>query len=277
MQENNIELDVPIIDPRNASQDNKRIEFGQKLFEKRKRKGLTLYEARKLMYERNYFGAMMVENGEADALISGLTKNYPSTIRPALQIIGMEQGVNRVAGMYLLLTKKGPVFFADCTVNANPTAEELVDITLLTARHVHQFNIMPRIAMLSYSNFGSARGAEPDTVSAAVKILQQKHPALIVDGEMQANFAFNTELLKDNFPFSALVNGGANTVIFPNLSSGNIAYKLLQTFGAAEAVGPVLMGLNKAVHILQLGSSVREIVNMVTIAVVDAQTKSLKK
>ena len=276
--ENNIELDgTPIYDPRNANQNEKRYAYGQQLFDKRKRKGLTLYEARKLMYERNYFGAMMVENGEADALISGLTKNYPSTIRPALQIIGLEDGAKRVAGMYLMLSKRGPIFFADCTVNANPTADELVDITLLTAKHVHQFNIMPRIAMLSYSNFGSARGAEPDTVSKAVQILQQKHPGLIVDGEMQANFAFNTELLKDNFPFSALVNGGANTVIFPNLSSGNIAYKLLQTFGAAEAVGPVLMGLNKAVHILQLGSSVREIVNMVTIAVVDAQTKSQKK
>jgi len=278
MAENNIELaDTVIIDPRNAAQDAKRVEYGRTFFEKRQRKGMTQYEARKLMYERNYFGAMMVENGEADALISGLTKNYPQTIRPALQIIGMEQGVKRVAGMYLLLTKRGPVFFADCTVNANPTADELVDIALLTARHVHQFNIMPRIAMLSYSNFGSARGQEPETVSRAVRILQDVHPEMIVDGEMQANFAFNTELLKDNFPFSSLVNGGANTVIFPNLSSGNIAYKLLQTFGAAEAVGPVLMGLNKAVHILQLGSSIREIVNMVTIAVVDAQTKSQTK
>jgi malate dehydrogenase (oxaloacetate-decarboxylating)(NADP+) len=241
------------------------------------RKGITRYEACKLMYERNYFGAMMVNNGEADALISGLTKNYAQTIRPSLQIIGTQDGVKKVAGMYLLLTKRGPIFLADCTVNENPTAEEVVEITALAARAVQQFNIQPRIALLSYSNFGSSRGAEPDTMSAAVRMLHERYPGMVVDGEMQANLAFNTDLLRDNYPFSELVNGGANTLIFPNLSAGNIAYKLLQVLGAGEAIGPVLLGLNRSVHILQLGSSVREIVNMVTIAVVDAQAKTVRR
>ncbi|MBA3647318.1 MAG: hypothetical protein H0W62_02025 [Chitinophagales bacterium] len=192
---------------------------------------------------------------------------------PALQIIGTEDGVDKVAGMYILLTKRGPLFFADCTVNVNPDAEDLAKITALTAKSVQQFNIQPRIAMLSYSNFGSTKGAEPETVAKAVAILRKKYPGMIVDGEMQANFAFSQQLLQDNYPFSELIRDGANTLIFPNLSSGNIAYKLLQSLGAAEAIGPILLGLKKPVHILQLGSSVREIVNMVTIAVIDAQTK----
>ncbi|HYV91450.1 MAG TPA: NADP-dependent malic enzyme [Chitinophagales bacterium] len=274
IKENNLELnDVPIINPNSEKMEHVRDQYGEWLYEKRKRKGLTLYESKKLMRERNYFGAMMVLSGEADALISGLTRNYAQTIRPSLQIIGTEEGTQKVAGMYILLTKKGPLFFADCTVNVSPTAEELVEITALTARAVQFLNIQPRIAMLSYSNFGSTRGQEPDTVANAVRILKEKYPGMIVDGEMQANFAFDTDLLKDNYPFCELINGGANTLIFPNLSAGNIAYKLMQSLGAAEAIGPVLLGLKKPVHILQLGSSVREIINMVTIAVVDAQSK----
>src|SRR6185436_3617892 len=274
IKENNLELgDVLIINPNSEKMEHVREQYGTWLYEKRKRKGLTLYEAKKLMRERNYFGAMMVLSGEADALISGLTRNYAQTIRPALQIIGTEAGTKKVAGMYILLTKRGPLFFADCTVNVNPSAEDLVEITSLTARAVQNLNIQPRIAMLSYSNFGSTKGEEPETVASAVKMLNEKYPGMIVDGEMQANFAFNTELLRDNYPFCELVNGGANTLIFPNLSAGNIAYKLMQSLGAAEAIGPVLLGLKKPVHILQLGSSVREIMNMVTIAVVDAQTK----
>ena len=265
--------DVPIIDPNHFDMDVVRTKYGDWLFERRKRKGITLYEARKLMRERNYFGSMMVLEGEADALISGLTRNYAQTIRPALQIIGTADGVAKVAGMYIMLTKRGPLFFADCTVNVNPTADELVEITALTARAVQQLNIQPRIAMLSYSNFGSTKGQEPETVARAVELLKAKYPGMIVDGEMQANFAFNTELLRDNYPFCELIEGGANTLIFPNLSAGNIAYKLLQTVGAGEAIGPILLGLKKPVHILQLGSSVREIVNMVTIAVIDAQSK----
>jgi malate dehydrogenase (oxaloacetate-decarboxylating)(NADP+) len=275
IEENSLELDdVPIIDPNSAQMEAMRLQFGDWFFEKRKRKGLTLYESKKLMRERNYFGIMMVMSGEADALISGLTRNYAQTIRPALQIIGTREGVKKVAGMYILMSKRGPLFFSDCTVTVNPTAEELVEITALTARAVQHMNIQPRIAMLSYSNFGSTKGTEPETVSKAVSILKEKYPGMIVDGEMQANFAFDSGLLRDNYPFSELINGGANTLIFPNLSAANIAYKLMQSLGGTEAIGPVLLGLKKPVHILQLGSSVREIINMVTLAVVDAQTKS---
>jgi malate dehydrogenase (oxaloacetate-decarboxylating)(NADP+) len=272
MLENELELEgVLIINPlEDLNTCNK---YAELLYKKRQRRGVTLFESKKLMRDRNYFGAAMVQFGEADALISGLTKEYGSTIKPALQVIGIEEGVNRVAGMYMMLTKNGPVFFGDTTVNENPTVDELVDITILLDHSVKQFNVQPRIAMLSYSNFGSNDGIVPQKVRQAVKILHEKHKDIIVDGEMQANFAMNPDLLKDNYPFSSLVGAPANVLIFPNLESGNIAYKLLQELGGAEAVGPILLGLNKPVHILQLGSSVREIVNMVTIAVVDAQTK----
>jgi len=272
MLENELELEgVLIINPlEDLNTCNKYAEF---LYKKRQRRGVTLFEAKKLMRDRNYFGAAMVQFGEADALISGLTKEYGSTIKPALQVIGIEEGVNRVAGMYMMLTKNGPVFFGDTTVNKNPTVDELVDITTLLDHSVKKFNVQPRIAMLSYSNFGSNDGIVPQKVRQAVKILHEKHKDIIVDGEMQANFAMNPDLLRDNYPFSSLVGAPANVLIFPNLESGNIAYKLLQELGGAEAVGPILLGLNKPVHILQLGSSVREIVNMVTIAVVDVQTK----
>lgn len=273
IEENKLKLgDTPIINPRN--EEEKRNLFGELFFEKRKRKGITLYEARKMMNERNYFGAMMVETGEADALISGLTRNYSTTIRPSLQIIGTQDNVKKVAGMYVLITKKGPVFFADTTINVNPTAEELVEITMLTANAIQQYNVKPRIALLSFSNFGSNADPSARKVSEAVSMLQQRFPGLLVDGEMQANFALNTQLLKDNFPFSMLAEEGANTLIFPNLDSGNIAYKLLMEMGTAEAIGPILLGMKKPVHVLQLGSSVREIVNMITIAVVDAQSRN---
>ena len=272
MLENELELEgVLIINP--LEDLNTCNNYAELLYKKRQRRGVTLFESKKLMRDRNYFGAAMVQFGEADALISGLTKEYGSTIKPALQVIGIEEGVNRVAGMYMMLTKNGPVFFGDTTVNENPTVDELVDITILLDHSVKQFNVQPRIAMLSYSNFGSNDGIVPQKVRQAVQILHEKHKDIIVDGEMQANFAMNPDLLKDNYPFSSLVGAPANVLIFPNLESGNIAYKLLQELGGAEAVGPILLGLNKPVHILQLGSSVREIVNMVTIAVVDAQTK----
>ena len=270
--EHNLRLDdIPVIDPREETQTLE--EFGKIFFEKRKRRGFTLYEARKIMQERNYYGSMMVETGQADALISGLTRNYVDTIKPALRIIGTEQGVEKVAGMYILITKDGPIFFADTTININPTAEDIVEITLLTAKAVRQFNIKPRIALLSYSNFGSSNTESAMKMRKAVDILHAKHPDLLVDGEIQANFAFNPQMLKDNYPFSDLAGLGANTLIFPNLDAGNIAYKLMQTMGGAEAIGPILLGLKKPVHILQLGSTVREIVNMVTIAVADAQAR----
>ncbi|MFB2117790.1 NADP-dependent malic enzyme [Parapedobacter sp. 2B3] len=263
---------VPIIDPveeKGGARFQKYVDF---LYAKRQRRGVSYLDAQKLMLDRNYFGSSMVQFGEADTLISGLTKNYATAIRPALHVIGTQPG-SKLAGMYMMLTPKGPVFFGDTTVNANPTAEELVDITVLLHHAVKKMNITPRIALLSYSNFGSNSGDVPDKVRKAAQILHELHPEIHVDGEMQANFAMNSELLASNFPFSTLNGTPANTLVFPNLESGNIAYKLLQEIGGAEAVGPILLGMNKPMHILQLDSSVREIVNMVTIAVVDVQSR----
>jgi malate dehydrogenase (oxaloacetate-decarboxylating)(NADP+) len=272
-EENFMDLsDMIMIDPMIENED-KRNEFGDLLWRKRQRRGLTQYDARKMMRDRNYFGAMMVENGMADAMISGLTRKYGQPIKPALEIINVQSGVRKVAGLYIMVTKRGPYFFADTTMNADPTAEELADIAVLTANTVKQYNITPRIAMLSYTNFGSASGEVPTKVAKAVDILHANYPGLIVDGDLQANFATNNNLLKERFPFSTLVDKDVNTFIFPNLAAGNIAYKLMQELGGAEAIGPVLMGLNKPVHVLQLGSTVREIVNMITIAVVDAQNR----
>lgn len=272
--ENNLHLeDVEIIDPKDESSEKKRHEFGEMLFEKRQRRGYNLYEAKKAMRDRTYFGCMMVNNGEADAMISGLTRKYPDTIKPALEIIGMEDGAKRVAGMYLMLTKKGPLFFADTTLNFNPTTEELIDITLLTANIVGHFNIKPRIAMLSYSNFGSSNSPEANTVRDAVARIKEMRPDLVIDGELQVGVAFNKELLKENYPFSDLVNESPNVLIFPNLAAGNIAYHLLQEVGGAEAVGPILLGLRKPVYVLQLGSTVRQIVNIIALSVVEAQVK----
>lgn len=276
IEEHHLDMgDTLIIDPRAMDQEENRQHFGDLFFAKRRRRGFNQYEARKVMQDRNYFGAMMVETGMADAMISGLTRRYGVPIKPALQCIGVQEGVNRVAGMYIMSVKQGNFFFADTTMNAEPTAQELVDIAVVTAQTIKQFGIVPRIAMLSYSNFGSSEDALPRRVREAVAILHKNYPGLIVDGEMQANFALNNELLKEQFPFSELVDKRVNTLIFPNLASGNIAYKLMQELGQAEAIGPVLLGLKKPVHVLQLGSSVREIVNMVTIAVVDAQGRKI--
>lgn len=276
-EEQELELrGMPIIDCHSDDMEDMRAEFGEILFEKRSRKGLNYYEAKKTMRERNYFGAMMVELGQADALISGLTRQYPDTIRPALQTVGRLPGVKKVAGMYILLTKRGPIFFSDTTINFKPTAEELVDITTLTANAVRQFNIKPRIALLSYSNFGSVDNPDTQAIRRAVSMLKEQYPGMVVDGEMQANIPFDNDLMKENYPFCELIDKGVNTLIFPNLDAANISYKLLQTLGQAEAIGPVLLGLKKSVHILQLGSSIREIVNMIAIAVIDAQAKSQK-
>ena len=272
---NQIDLEgLPIIDPLNEDTEDKRNFYGEIFFQKRKRKGVNLYEAKKLMRVRSYYGTMMVETGDADAMISGLSKNYAETIRPALQVIGTEEGVKKIAGMYIIDIKKGPLFLADTTVNFNPTSEELADITLMVAKEVRQFNITPRIAMLSYSNFGSSNSPEARKVAEATQIVKQRNPHLIVDGEMQASIAFNKEILKDNYPFSELANCEVNTLIFPNLAAGNVAYNLLKEVGGADAIGPILLGLKKPVHVLQLGSSVRNIINMATIAVIDAQLKS---
>lgn len=266
---------VEIIDPLEVEAPNAE-QFAQHLYQKRQRRGITLYEARKLVRDRNYYGSSMVEFEHADALISGLTKNYKTTLKPALQVIGTKPGVKKIAGMYMMLTKKGPVFLGDTTVNPDPSALDMVDITGMIAETIKGFNIIPRIALLSYSNFGGNGGIIPEKTRNATALLKEKYPDMIVDGEMQANFAMNTELLQGNYPFSTLNGSPANTLIFPNLESGNIAYKLLQELGNVEAVGPILLGLNKPVHVLQMDSSVREIVNMVTIAVVDAQTNKLR-
>ncbi|MFT5617403.1 MAG: malate dehydrogenase (oxaloacetate-decarboxylating)(NADP+) [Arenicella sp.] len=265
--------DVKIIDTRSSELEEKRKEFAKIYFEKRKRKGVNVYEAASLMKRRSYFGTMMVETGEADGLISGLSRKYADTIRPGLEIIGTRNN-NKLVSMYMMLTKKGPIFFADTTIIPNPTSEELVRIAVMAARAVKDgINIEPRIAMLSYSNFGSSDLPEPRIVRKAVEILKRDHPDLKVDGEVQANLAFNQETLKENYPFSNLVEGAPNILIFPNLASANISYKLQQALNGTEAIGPILLGMNKPVHVLQIGSTVREIVNMIGIAAVDAQLR----
>ena len=261
--------DCPIIYPR---AENEMVErYAEIFYKKRQRKGTTYQDCLRLMRERNYFGSMMVEQGDADALVSGLTKDYPKTISPALQIIGIAPGVSRVAGMYIIINKRGTYFFSDTTVNLDPNAEELSQIIELTARGVKFFNIEPRIAVLSYSNFGSSKGEVPEKTRMAVQLAKKKNPGLIVEGDIQANVALDTEIQQETYPFSELSKEGANTLIFPNLASGNIAYKLVMEIGGAEAIGPILLGMKKPVHILQLGSSIRQIVNMAAIAVVDAQ------
>lgn len=277
-EEHNINIEgIQIINPKSQDEKEVRKKYGEIFFKKRQRRGVNSQEVDKLMRDRNHFGCMMVEMGDADAMISGLSRSYPDTIRPAIQIIGKEEGVCKIAGMYIMLTKKGPLFLADTTVNFNPTAEELADITLLVAKEVRTFGITPRVAMLSYSNFGSSDTPEAITVRNARAIVKQKNPSLIVDGEMQGIVAFNKDVMRESYPFSELIDAGeVNTLIFPNLSAGNIAYNLLQEVGGADAIGPVLLGLKKPVHVLQIGSSTRSILNMVVIAVIDAQYKMRK-
>lgn len=265
---------VEIIDPQSMEEYDRRMQFGEALYQKRQRKGLTYYEACQLMQQRNYFGAMLVDTGFADALISGASRHYADVIRPALQIIGKEDDAKVVAGMYIMITKnKGPLFFADTTVNMNPDKDTIVEIARLTDRTVRRFKIQPVLGLLSYSNFGSSRGEQALKMKQAVETLHADYPGIVVDGEMQANFALNKEMLGEMFSFSPLNERKVNTLIFPNLSAGNIAYKLVQEIGQVEAIGPILLGMKKSFHVLQLNSSVREIVNMVRIAVVDAQTK----
>ncbi len=273
--ENGIDLEgMPIMNPKDDKHEDLRKQYGDQFFNKRQRKGLNKYESYKAMKDRNHFGCMLIENEEADGMISGLSRSYPDTIRPALQIIGTEEGVTKIAGMYIMFTKRGPLFLADTTVNFNPTAEELAEITLLVAKEVKLFNIKPRIAMLSYSNFGSSNSPEANLVRKARAIVKTKDPALICDGDVQGILAFNKEILKENYPFTELLDGDVNVLIFPNLAAGNIAYNLMQEVNGTDSIGPILLGLKKPVHVLQLGSSIRSIFNMVLIAVVDAQTKS---
>jgi malate dehydrogenase (oxaloacetate-decarboxylating)(NADP+) len=274
-EENQVDITgIPIIDNR-SHKEAKRIErYAEILFEKRQRKGLTYQDAYDLMYNRNYFGVMMVETGEADGFLCGFATKYADTIKPALQIVGTNNSLNHIAGMYIVMTKKGPFFFADTTVNIRPEARTIADTTLLTANEVRKFNMVPKIAIVSYSNFGGVREGSPARAREAVEILHRDYPDLIVDGEMQANYAFNKEMRMNKFPFTKLQDHDVNTIIFPNLSSGNIAYKMMQEIGEAEVIGPIMVGIRKPIHVMQMGSSVREIENMAAIAVVDAQTTS---
>ena len=271
-ESNGIDIsDLKLVDSTSASNEEQRVRYAELLFEKRQRRGISKIEAQRLMYDRNYYGVAMVESGEVDAMISGATTRYADVIRPALQIVGKRDDVRKIAGMYIMNTEKGPYFFADTTVNMQPTAEDLVDIAVLTDEKVKEFGVDAVMAMLAYSNFGSSEGNSSIRISKAVSLLHENHTNVLVDGEMQANFALNKDLRIERYPFSKLGNRDVNTLIFPNLSSGNIAYKMMQEIGSSEAIGPVLMGLKKPMHVLQLASSVREIVDMATIAVVDAQ------
>lgn len=277
MEEHKLRLapDTPIIDPKqpaNAEEEQRLEAFIVAFNQKRQRKGISLLEAREAMAGKNHYGAMMVDTGQADAMISGLTRKYPNTIRPALHIIGPRPGVKKVASMHILLTRRGPLFLADTTINHHLTSEDIADITELVAEQVETFNIVPKIALITYSTFGSvANGESAQLMQRATAILHDRHPDWIVDGEMQAHFALNPELRQQHYPFSKLGNHRANTLIFPNLSAANIAYNLLGDINNMDVIGPVLLGMKKPVHVLQLGASVRQIVDMVGIAAIHAQ------
>lgn len=274
--DNHLDLNnVPIVNPHSPETEEIRKSFAGLIWEKRQRKGITMEEAYELTFNRNYYGIMMVDTGLADAMISGVTSHYGDVMSPALKLIGPKPNTNHISSMYIVMTKRGPLFFADTTVNLDPDVQTLVETTLLTAEEVRKFNIEPVIAMVSYSNFGSVKSSEYtrtlDRVRKTIAFLHQNHPELIVDGEIQMNFALNKEMRSQKFPFTRLENRDVNTIIFPNLTSGNIAYKLMQEIGGAEVVGPILMGMKKPIHVVPIECSVREIVNMTTIAVVDAQ------
>lgn len=275
IRDNNLRLsdEVEIIDPRkpaDAAEEARLVQFSDFLFEKRQRKGITVQDAKDLVTRRTYYGCLMVKLGLADTMIGGMTRNYPDTIKPALQVIGRADGVNKIFGMYILMSRFGPLFLADTTVNFDPEVEDLVQIAEITSEMVQQLNIKPRIAFVTYSNFGSVpNGPAPMRLRKAVDILRKKHPEMVVDGEMQAHLAFDTELLKEHHPFSSLADGPANVLIFPNLSSANIAYNLLKEVAGIEKVGPLLLGLKKPIQVLQLGATVREIVNLTAISVLE--------
>jgi malate dehydrogenase (oxaloacetate-decarboxylating)(NADP+) len=276
MADNHLDLcNTPIIDPHLKGSDDIRKAFADLIWEKRQRKGITFEDAYELTFNRNYYGIMMVDTGLADAMISGVTSHYGEVMGPALKLIGTKPDLKRISSMYIVMTKKGPFFFADTTVNLDPDMQTLVETTLLTAEEVKKFNIEPVIALVSYSNFGSVKVSEhtmgPEKVRQTVNFLHQNHPELIVDGEIQINFALNKELRHQKFPFTRLENRDVNTIIFPNLTSGNIAYKMMHEIGGAEVIGPILMGMQKPVHVIPTECSVREIVHMTTLAVVDAQ------
>ncbi len=270
------EKDVLVLDPKSVSQTERRHKYAQDYWLKRQRKGVKIYDAKSLMRERNYFGAMMIIEGEADALISGYTRSYANVIKPMIEIIGRKEGVKIVSATNLMLTSKGPLFLSDTAVNVDPNAEDLACISKMTAETMEMFGIKPSMALLSYSNFGTSNHELSTKIAKAIKFLHETQPDLVVDGEIQADFALNQDMMKDRFPFSKLVGNKVNALIFPGLSSANIAYKIMKELNEVDSVGPILMGLDKPVHIVQLGARVDEMVNMVTIAVVDAQERSKK-
>jgi len=273
MQAIDFDEDVEIIDPKSDEQYDKRERFAQLFWEEQKRKGKTLYDTKRLMRERNYFGSMLVKNGDVDAMISGYSRNYPQVVKPILETLGKAKGVQRVAATNLMLTNRGPLFLSDTSININPSANELAKIAQMTAETAKMFGLTPVIAMLSFSNFGSNATEEAKKVSEAVSYLHRYYPDILVDGPLQSDFALNTDMMERSFPFSQLKNSKVNTLIFPNLDAANITYKLMKELNGVLSIGPIMMGLAYPVHTLQLGASVEEIVNMTSVAVVDAQQK----
>ena len=273
MNEIDFDADVEIIDPKSDEEKDKLQKYAEAYFDSRNRKGVTLYDAQRLMRERNYFAAMMVNEGDADALLSGYSRAYPTVVKPMLQLIGMAKGISRIAATNVMNTSRGPIFISDTSINIDPSAKDLAKIAQLTAGVVKLFGLEPVMAMLSYANFGSSNHPEARKVKDAVSYLHRYHPDLLVDGELQSDFALNKEMLQNKFPFSKLAGKKVNTLIYPNLDSANSAYKLIKELNEADSIGPIMMGMNKPVHILQLGASVEEMVNMAAVAVVDAQEK----
>jgi len=273
MNEIEFDADVPIIDPKSDEEESKKNHYAEIYWKQRKRRGVTLYSAQKLMRERNYYAAMMVNTNDADALISGFSRAYPTVVKPMLELIGLDDGATRIATTNLLMTKRGPLFLSDTSINIDPSAQDLIKIAHMTAITVRMFGMEPVMAMISFSNFGSSDSEKASKVREAVSYLHKHYPDLAIDGELQTDFALNNEMLKDIFPFSKLVGKKVNTLIFPNLDAANITYKLLKELNKADNIGPIMMGLKKPAHILQLDASVDEIVNMTAIAVIDAQKK----
>ena len=276
MVEIGFEGNVTIIDPKTKEEDNRRNKYAKTFWLSRQRRGMTLLDAEKWMRERNYFAAMMVNHGEADALVTGYSRSYPSVVKPIMELIDKGPGVTRIATTNMMMTSRGPIFLSDTAINVNPSAEDLAKIALMTAKTVRMFGMEPVIAMVSFSNFGSSHNESSKKIREAVAYLHKYYPDLIVDGEIQTDFALNSEMLKSKFPFSKLVNKKVNTLIYPNLDAANITYKMLKELNKADSIGPIMMGLDKPVHIFQLGASVEEMVNMAAVAVVDAQEKERK-
>tara|TARA_R110001583_G_scaffold179638_2_gene336508 strand:+ start:2506 stop:4782 length:2277 start_codon:yes stop_codon:yes gene_type:complete len=274
MKEINFEAEVPVIDPKSDEEEGRRNKFAQIYWEKRQRNGMTLLSAQKRMRERNYFAAMMVNENEADSLVTGYSRAYPTVVKPIIELIGMQKGVRKIAATNIMLTKKGPMFFSDTAITINPTAKELANITYMTSVAIKMFGFEPNLAMLSFSNFGSSNSPLAEKVSEAVRLIHARFPNLTVDGELQADFALNPKLLKEKFPFSKLTGKKVNGLIFPSLESANIGYKLMKEFNEVDSIGPIIMGLKKPVHIIQLGASVDEIVNIACVAIVHAQEKA---